>query len=486
MINLLKEEANKTETLNGAVTNISSGKFCLDLFSSIGASRNLDEQELVTRFHRAFCENKNLAMKILFYARDIRGGLGERKVFRTIIKNLPKTSRSALVKNIKNIAEYGRYDDLLELMDTSCKKEVTDFIKEQLKQDLANLETNNISLLAKWLPSINASNFQTVQLGKRLAQGLNMSEKEYRQTLSKLRAKIKIIENNLRTKDYSFDYSKQPSKAMFKYKKAFIRNDKERYDEFLNKVKAGKAKMNTGTLYPYEIVRTIIEGIELSDDEKKSLDVTWNALPNYAKDENALVVVDGSGSMYWSPKSPLPAQVAQSLGIYFAERNTGIFKNHFITFSENPRLIEIKGDDIYNKVRYCMGFDECANTNIQKVFELILNTAVKNKLPQKDMPETVYIISDMEFDICTRDASLTNFEYAKQIFSENGYKLPKLVFWNVNSWQQQVPVKANEQGVLLVSGCTPKIFEMVMNGETSPYKFMLDILNSERYEKITA
>lgn len=485
MLNFLKKEANKTETLNGATTYISSGKYCLDLFASIGASRNLDEKEIVKRFHRAFCEDKNLAMKILFYARDIRGSLGERKVFRTIIRNLPRTSRSALVKNIQYIPEYGRYDDLLEIMDTSCKKEVVTFIKEQLQKDIANIETDEVSLLAKWLPSINATNIQTVKLGKRLAQCLNMSEKEYRQTLSKLRAKIKIIENNLREKDYSFDYSKQPSKAMFKYKKAFIRNDKERYEEFLNKVQSGAVKMNTGTLYPYDIVRSIIHGGELSDEEKKSLNVTWNALPNYTKDGNALVVVDGSGSMYWGG-NPQPAEVAQSLAVYFAERNTGLFKNHFITFSENPRLVEIKGDDIYNKIRFCTGFNECANTNIQKVFELILKTATKNKLSQKDMPETIYIISDMEFDSCTVDADLTNFEYIKKKFNEKGYKLPRLVFWNVNSWQQQVPVKENEQGVVLVSGCTPKIFEMVMDGETSPYKFMLDTINTERYEKISA
>ena len=189
--------------------------------------------------------------------------------------------------------------------------------------------------------------------------------------------------------------------------------------------------------------------------------------------------------MYWGG-NPQPAEVAQSLAVYFAERNTGLFKNHFITFSENPRLVEIKGDDIYNKIRFCIGFNECANTNIQKVFELILKTATKNKLSQKDMPETIYIISDMEFDSCTVDADLTNFEYIKKKFNEKGYKLPRLVFWNVNSWQQQVPVKENERGVVLVSGCTPKIFEMVMDGETSPYKFMLDTINTERYEKISA
>ncbi|MBR6162828.1 DUF2828 family protein [bacterium] len=485
MLNYLKQEANKTETLNGATTYISSGKFCLDLFSSIGALRNCSEKEILKRFHRAFCEDKNLAMKILFYARDIRGGLGERKVFRTIIKNLPRTSHNALVKNIKNIPEYGRYDDLLELMDTSCKKEVVEFIREQLKNDIANIETDKVSLLAKWLPSVNATNPQTVKLAKRLAQCLNMSEKEYRQTLSKLRAKIKIIENNLREKDYSFDYSKQPSKAMFKYKKAFIRNDKERYEEFLNKVQSGETKMNTKTLYPYDIVRPIVHSTMMTESVQKAVETAWNSLPNYTKDENALVLLDTSGSMYYGG-NPKPVDVAMALTIYFSERCKGKFANHFIMFSKTPQLIEIKGENLYQKVKYCMSFNQIANTDLMKVFKLILKTAVKYNLPQEEMPEKLYIISDMEFDEGFTNADLTNFEYAKKLFQRKHYKLPKIVFWNVNSWQQQVPVKENEQGAVLVSGCTPKIFEMVMEGETSPYKFMLDTLNNERYEKISA
>ena len=185
----------------------------------------------------------------------------------------------------------------------------------------------------------------------------------------------------------------------------------------------------------------------------------------------------------------MPATVALSLGIYFAERNKGAFKNHFITFSENPQLVEIKGSDIVEKVQYCETYDEVANTNIQKVFELILNTAKNNHLLQEELPEKLYIISDMEFDYCTRDASLTNFEYAKKIFEEAGYKLPEVIFWNVASRNRQQPVSKNEQGVLLVSGCTPRIFSMVADGslsESTPYEFMLEVLGSERYEKIVA
>ena len=183
---------------------------------------------------------------------------------------------------------------------------------------------------------------------------------------------------------------------------------------------------------------------------------------------------------------PMPATVALSLGIYFAERNTGAFRNHFITFSEKPQLVEIKGETILDKVRYCHGFNEVANTNIQKVFELILRTAVKNKVPQAEMPSTLYIISDMEFDYCAEGADLTNFEYAKKIFAEAGYQLPRVVFWNVQSRNQQQPVTQNEQGVALVSGCTPRIFSMLQSGILSPLCYMLDILGAERYAKIAA
>ena len=182
----------------------------------------------------------------------------------------------------------------------------------------------------------------------------------------------------------------------------------------------------------------------------------------------------------------MPAAVAQSLAIYFAEHNRGVFHNHFITFSTNPRLVEIKGQDIVDKARYCETFNECANTNIQKVFELVLNAAVKNHVPQEDLPSTLYIISDMEFDYCTNDASLTNFEYAAKLFERAGYKLPNVVFWNVASRNQQQPVTMNEQGVALVSGCSPRIFSMVMEGSLDPFTYMLSVIGTERYAPIAA
>ena len=483
-LDALKEEANKTLTENLAVTYRSSGSECVDLFASIGALRSAHEGEIVRRFIKAWADDRNTAMKILFYARDIRGGLGERRVFRVILSALAALEPESVRKNIALIPEYGRWDDLLDLLGTPCEADALALIREQLSADLAALEAGEqVSLMAKWLPSVNASSEETRQQAQVIAAAVGMNSAQYRKTLSALRAEIKIIENNLREKDYTFDYAKQPSKAMFKYRKAFNRNDGVRYSTYLNSVEKGEATLHTGTLMPYELVRSAMGGPDKA--ERKSLDVTWKALEDFTDGRNALVVVDGSGSMY-GYGNPRPIDIALSLGIYFAERNTGQFRNHFITFSMNPKLVEIKGEDFTDRVRYCEAFNEAANTNIQKVFELILQTAVNNHMPQSEMPETLYIISDMEFDYCTRDAGMTNFAYAKGLYAARGYKLPQVVFWNVQSRQEQVPVKMNEQGVALVSGCSPRIFSMVMQNELDPYKFMMNILGSERYAPVSA
>ena len=485
MLEHLKNEANRTYTENGAVTHATTYSDCLDLFATIGALRSSNEQEILKRFVRAFTEDPDLAMKTLFFARDVRGGLGERKVFRVCLQWLAHNAPDSAKKNIPYVAEFGRWDDLLSLLGTPCEKEALGLIKEQLETDLESMDMgDDVSLLAKWLPSVNASNAQAVAYAKRIARFLGMTDATYRKTLVKLRERIRIIENSLREKDYSFDYAKQPSKAMFKYRKAFYRNDGERYGEFMSKVSRGEAQLHTGTLTPYEIIKPFFRN-QVSDQEAAAIDATWNAQEDFTGDENALVVIDGSGSMYGYGE-PMPATVALSLGIYFAERNVGSFRNHFITFSEKPQLVEIKGETILEKVRYCHNYNEVANTNIQKVFELILRAAVKNKVPQTEMPSTLYIISDMEFDYCAEGADITNFEYAKKIFAEAGYQLPRVVFWNIQSRNQQQPVTQNEQGVALVSGCSPRIFNMLKSGILSPLGYMLDILGAERYEKIAA
>ena len=483
MLEFLKNMANRTRTENGAVTLRSTGSDCLNLFATIGAMRAQNVVEIEKRFLRAYTENPDLAMKILFYARDIRGGLGERSVFRTLLHYLAENEIQSLVRNLPYIAEYGRWDDVLVLMNTPAHAAAVALLREQFEMDMKSLAPGEpVSLLGKWLPSVNAHNSEVVKLAKQLARAFGMNEAQYRKALSALRQKICILENNLRERDYTFDYACQPSKAMFKYRKAFLRNDEERYRSFMQSVSAGEAVLHTGVLMPYEIVSAAYNAVP---SERAALDVTWNALENFTRGENALVVADGSGSMYWGG-NPTPATVAQSLAIYFAEHNRGIFHNHFITFSMNPRLVEIKGNDIVEKVRFCRTFDECENTNLQAVFELILQTAVMNRLPQAMLPTTLYIISDMEFDTCAANSSLTNFEQAKQLYRSYGYELPHVVFWNVQSRREQQPVKMNEQGVALVSGFSPRIFSQVISGDTDPYTYMLNVLMSERYAPITA
>lgn len=488
----LRKEENLTYTENGALTNRSTNSYCLDLFATIGALRNAEDNEIISRFIKAYTEDNNMAMKILFFARDIRGGLGERRVFRSIWKWLSLHEADSVRKNIMHVPEYGRFDDLLSLLNGPCEKEMLSFIKEQLDKDLAALKTGDgVSLLAKWLPSVNTSNTDTVKSAKKLAKAMGFSDAEYRIVLVSLRTEIKLMENYLREKDYSFSYEKQPSKALYKYRLAFLRNDKERYSAFLDKAEKNPSVMNTGTLTPYDVVASIfhrdMEAEDITEEERRSMDVTWKALPDYTGAENALAVVDGSGSMYCNWGSGyMPAAVAQSLGIYFAEHNKGCFHNHFITFSENPRLVEVQGRDIVDKLTYCVSFNECANTDLQGTFDLILKTAIENKVKQEEIPEKLYIISDMEFDFCTENAEMTNFECAKKKFAKYGYTLPQIVFWNVNSINQQQPVTKNEQGVALVSGTSPQIFSMLSEGILDPYSFMLETLSAKRYERISA
>jgi hypothetical protein len=488
MLNFLKKEANLTATENGAAAYLTTQSDCLDLFATIGALRREPEEEMQARFDRAWAEDRDTALKTLFFARDIRGGLGERAVFRAILRGMARDRAESVAKNLWAVPEFGRFDDFLCLLDTPMKQMVAEYIKTQFDADMKALADGEpVTLLGKWLPSVNAHNADTVRYGKMMAKAFGLNAADYRKALSALRAKIAIIENNLRERDYSFDYSKQPSRAMMKYRKAFLRNDGERYRDFLAMVGRGETKLNTATLMPYEIIRPAIDGRNspVSADERLSMDVTWKALADFTNGENALVVVDGSGSMYGGG-DPMPASVALSLGIYFAERNTGAFQNHFITFSENPRLVEIKGEDIYDMVKYAASFNEVANTNVQKVFELVLRTAVKNNLAQGELPSTIYIISDMEFDYCTKGADITNFEYAKELFAQHEYSLPSLIFWNVASRNQQQPVTMNEKGVALVSGASPRVFSMISSGNLSPYAFMMDTLGAERYAKIAA
>lgn len=474
----------KVLTENGAVGYRTSGKELLDLNFKVSSYRNSSPEEIIHDFGKAYYEDKEMALRWLFYARDVRGGLGERRLFRTIFPTLDGRYIPGL---IPLIAEYGRYDDLFVLLDTSYREDVVDYIGTVLEKDIYSANKGNpISLLAKWLPSENASSSQTKKWAKIIRKGLQLSSKQYRNLLTFLRQHIGIVETQMSENKWGeIKYSAVPSKASLNYKGAFLRHDEGRYNEYLESVKKGEQKINASTLYPYEIVARYGSSSRVDP----ALEEMWKALPNPTGEfESVLVVADGSGSMTWGGfgKNVRPIDVANSLAIYCAERCKGEFKNKYITFSSRPQLVKLTGETLRDNLNIALLHDECDNTNIEAVFKLILDTAIKSKSLSSDLPSTVLVISDMEFDgsTCGTMPNATLFENLAKLYEDNGYKLPRLVFWNVNGRTNAIPVQTNEAGVALVSGFSVNTFNMVRDNEVGPYKVLLKAICTPRYDPI--
>ena len=471
---ITEELVNQAFTTNGDRAFKSTGSFCLDYFSIVGGMRyNLNDA--LTLFLKSYYEDPILTIKILFYIRDIKNGLGERNLFRGAFNMLSNMKPEVAKQLITYIPLYGRYDDLLVCLETPLKGDVLKYIKDQIKEDIENKKNDKpISLLAKWLPSINTSSDEARRLAKIVSKGLEMSHEEYRRTLSFLR-KGMIIENDIREKKYDFEYAHIPGGAMFKYRKAFIRNDEKRYLEYIEAVKTGNTKMNTKNLYPYEIIRTLQD--ETSLEEREILDTMWNNFDRSIISSKTIVVRDGSGSMYCGGAIP-PIAVATSLAILFAEQLTGEFKNKFITFSSRPQIVEIKGETIYDKYNYLRMYNDISNTNIKAVYDLILRTYKSPQFQKEDALDRIVIISDMQFDALPA-TSLSTFEYFKKQFETLGYKMPEIVFWNVYASSIQFPT-VNEKNVKLVGGASNRIIDdIIKSHDTTPYEFMIECL--ERY-----
>jgi hypothetical protein len=456
--------------------------------------RDRDEDDVVQLFMNAYNEDSNLAMKALFYLRDIRGGQGERKTFRTICKALADRYPQSIKKNFAAIAEMGRWDDMLSFEGTALQKDAYAFMEEQLTQDvIAMLHNKPVSLLGKWLPSENTSSKETVRLARSFRTYLEWSPAKYRKTLANLRTQIKVVEQKMSANLWNtIKYENVPSRASMIYRKAFEKHDAEGYAQYLSDVEAGKKDIKASALYPYDVVRLFLKN---EGEGARTLEAQWKALPNYIPEGagNALVVADVSGSMFTESKLPISTSVA--LAMYFAERNDGLFKNYFITFSAKPTLEKIKGTTLADRIHNLSNADWGGNTNIQAVYQLILNTAVKNKVPQEEMPNRIFIISDMEFDSATssysygmeRSKSNTNYSVIKKQYEDNGYKLPLIIFWNVDAKNNQTPVTMDDKGVMLVSGQSPVIFKSVMNSKTvTAFDLMIETLSQERYRGIVA
>lgn len=491
MLEHLKNEFNKGETANGAFAYKSTKSYVLDLFSMGGAYRNRSDEDVVRLFSKAFGENPLLAMRTLFYLRDITEGQGERRFFRIVLKHLALHNKEALRKNLHLIPEFGRYDDLWVLLETPLKDDVIALVDKQLAKDM---DSDSPSLLGKWLPSENASSHKTKKYARIIQKSLLLTPKKYRKMLTSLRKRINIVETKLTERNYGdIQYDKLPSRAGLIYRNAFLRNDGDRYRDYLMKLSKGEAKINAKTLYPYDIVGKALQGYNgrnvwhfgepLTSEEIQLLDAQWRSLPDFVGDDysNSLAVVDTSGSM-----NGIPMNVAISLGIYLAERNKGVFHNHFITFSNYPQLQEIIGSNIVEKTRNLSDADWHGSTNIEAVFEKILDTAIKNNVPADEMVSKVIIISDMQFNMCTRGANVHIFKDMKRRYEEAGYELPHLVFWNVNAFMSNTQFTMNEQGVQLVSGFSPSIFKHLLASiSKTPYELMLEVVNSERYAEVT-
>lgn len=501
----LDNEMNVSVTENGAIGYRTTGKELLDLNFAVASLRKMSDAEVAKRFKKAFCEDQMLAMKWLFYSRDCREGIGERRLFRVVLADLVKSNPEMIIPVINLIPEYGRYDDLWCLLDNAEAAQIIyRLIDEQLVEDMKNMKNNSsISLLAKWLPSPNCSSEKTKKHAKQIYKALGLTEREYRKMLSKLRKYLDVVEVKMSAKNWSeIKYEAVPSRANLIYNNAFLRNDEARRREYLSKLEKGATKINASTLFPHDIVHKYMTGNMWSARLKPkdaTIEALWKALPDTAQGcGNTIVVADGSGSMTTrvdNNSGVTALEVANALAIYFAEHSSGQFKDKYITFSERPQFVDFSMcNTLHDKLQTALAHNEVANTNIEKVFDLVLISAVNNHMSQENLPKNILIISDMEFDSATCIRSSRSYGYIRpdqrlfdviaQKYARAGYKMPRLVFWNVNSRTGTIPVKENELGVALVSGFSVNVAKMVMSGKTDPFECLLETLNSERYAPV--
>ena len=502
LLNSMKQASNFTRTENGAITHKTTESALLDMFAMGGAMRQRSVGDVTLMFKKAYQENPVYALKCLFYLRDIKFGQGERRFFRECMKWLAKNDKAAAQRNLQYVAEFGRWDDLYCFVGTSLERDAFKILKEQFVLDL-NCKTP--SLLAKWLHSENATSEENAKLGALTCQYFGYSPRQYRKHLSTLRERIRVLERLMSQNRWNeIEFDKIPSKAGLKYKNAFARRDiiKAKYEKF---AKDKNTKVNAGTLYPYEVVEKAInlmgsqsywgyskKNIPLDNTDRLMINKYWENLTDYfnGSNLNALVMADTSRSM-----SGTPINVATSLALYTAEKAGGPFANHYISFSSRPQLIECEGVDFCDKVDRIVRTNLCENTNIEAAFDMLLNTAIKNHLSQDDMPDTIIVVSDMEFDRGTcigysysynsnsyTAAADTLMESIAKRWKQMGYEMPHLIYWNVNARQNNIPMLGNGR-ISYVSGFSPSIFQTIVTGKTG-YDLMLETLEKDRYKVI--
>lgn len=475
-----------TFTANGARAHSSTGSALVDFFAQGGACRGQDAK-FVDLFWKASGENVQDAVRILFYFRDVRGGQGERQTFRSTLTDIAKMHGELGRKIMEYIPEYGRWDDLFAFFGTSLEDEAIEMFRAQLDTDFNALNKGEgISLAAKWAPSANTSSAVTKARAAKIRKALSLDEKTYRKALSKMRKHLGIVETLMSSKDFDkIDYKSVPSQAMKTYRKAFEKRDADRFNSFLTAVEKGETKINASTLAPHELILKYVQlrgwsaGVPKSPD--RVVEAQWKALPNYLEDNphNGLVIADVSGSMYSGCAEVAPIIVSLALATYIAERNTGIFKDYFMTFESNPSLVKLSGDTLLGNCNQLLKAPWGGSTNIQAAFSSILASAQQNEIPEDEMPKVVYVVSDMNFNCC---GGTTNLDGIRKQYESAGYELPKLVFWNVNA-SGNVASTIHDDNTVLISGFNPRSFEEILAG-SSPEDVMRKVIDSERYSQI--
>lgn len=461
----------EARTANGMKARASTANACVDLFFNIGAMRGKDP---VPAFTAAYVQNSELALRIALWARDVRGGAGERKVFRDILVNLAKHDQKAAISLLHKIPELGRWDDVLALVDTELESYAFEMIKQALE--------NGNALCAKWCP-------RQGPVAVKLRNYLGYRPKFYRKRLVEL---TKVVETQMCANQWDdINFNHVPSLASARYKKAFARHT-PKYKEWTDKLASGDSsvKVNAGAVYPYDVLKGMI-GYSAFSMNKSNLDhvnAQWNALPNYVGDASILPIVDVSGSMTCpaggakSKSKTTCMDVAVSLGLYLADKNKGKFKDMFVTFSDRPTINLLKGN-ILQKVEQMCSSQWAMSTNLHAAMDKVLDVAVKGNVPQKEMPSILLVLSDMQFNQCVRYDD-TAMQMIERKFESAGYNVPKIVFWNLNS-SDNVPVKFDKSGTALVSGFSPAIVKSVLAADLeqfTPEKIMLDTIMSDRYD----
>ena len=499
----LQNAANYTYTENGAITHKTTKSDLLDMFALGGSYRKRSDDDVKLLVRKAFKENPVYALKCLFYLRDVRGGQGERRFFRVAIKDLVSVDAEAVRRNLQFIPEFGRWDDLYVFVGTALEADAMKIMKDQLELDV---QCKTPSLLAKWMKSENTSSRDSQRLGDVTRRYLGMSHKQYRKTLSILRARINVLERLMSEGRWDeIEFDKIPSKAGMKYKNAFARHDLERaknenVQTYADFAKDTTKKVNASVLNPVDIADQIFKyngwGYRSNPSETDRLmwQKYWDNQKDYynGRQENGIAIVDVSGSM-----SGQPMNAAVSMGAYIAERGKGPFKDHFITFSSNPALVRFDGVDIYDKFQRARQADWGGSTNIEATFDMMLNVARQNHVPASDMPQTLYIFSDMEFNACMSCGSRstdrwgygsringgeagvnTLLEGIAQKWARYGYELPRVIFWNLDARQDNIPALGGRFSY--ISGFSMNMIEQVLSGEDG-YSLMMKKLDTERY-----